>query len=91
MQVWETAEYGGTSDYINGPREYASLRRLSNNRSWRHRIASVRVGPTATVTAFVDEEFRGATLQLRADTAHRQLPHGIAGQIESVRVDCRTP
>ena len=89
MQVWETAEYAGMSDYINGPREYASLRRMSNNRSWQNRIVSVRVGPTATVTAFADEDFRGATLQLHADTAHRRLPGGIAGHIESVRVACK--
>jgi hypothetical protein len=88
MQVWETAEYAGMSDYINGPRDYASLRRMPNNRSWQNRIVSVRVGSTATVTAFADEDFRGATLQLPADTAHRQLPGGIAGQIESVRVSC---
>ena len=88
MQVWETAEYAGTSDYINGPRDYASLRRMPNNRSWQNRIVSVRVGPTATVTAFADEDFRGAVLQLPADTAHRQLPGGIAGRIESVRVSC---
>ena len=89
IQVWESAGYGGMSDYINGPRNYASLRRMPNNRSWRNRIASVRVGPAAMVTAFVDEQFSGATLQLHADTAHRQLPGGIAGQIESVRVACR--
>ena len=88
MQVWETAEYAGMSDYINGPRDYASLRRMPNNRSWQNRIVSVRVGPTATITAFADEDFRGATLQLHSDTAHRQLPGGIAGQIESVRVSC---
>ena len=89
MQVWETAQYAGMSDYINGPREYASLRKMPNNRSWRNRIASVRVGPTAMVTAFADEEFSGATFQLTADSAHRQLPGGIAGEIESVRVTCR--
>ena len=88
MQVWETAEYAGMSDYINGPRDYASLRRMPNNRNWQNRIVSVRVGPTATVTAFADEDFRGATLQLHADSAHR-LPGGIAGQIESVRLACR--
>jgi hypothetical protein len=89
MQVWETAEYAGMTDYINGPRDYASLRRMPNNRSWQNRIASVRVGSTATITAFADEDFRGATLQIHADTTHRQLPSGIAGQIESVRVACK--
>ena len=88
MQVWETAEYAGMSDYINGPRDYASLRRMPNNRSWQNRIVSLRVGPTATVTAFADEDFRGAALQLHADSGHRQLPGSISGQIESVRVSC---
>jgi hypothetical protein len=90
MQVWETAEYAGMSDYINGPRDYASLRRMPNNRSWRNRIASVRVGPNAIVIAFADEDFRGATFQLTADSAHRKLPGGITGEIESVRVTCKS-
>jgi hypothetical protein len=89
MQVWEAAEYGGMSDYINGPREYKSLRRMPNNRSWQRRINSVRLGPAAAVMVFTDEDFRGATLQLHPDTAHRQLPVAIAGQIESLRVACK--
>ena len=63
IQVWEFADFTGTSDYINGPRAYASLRRMSNNRSWQNRIVSVRVGPTATVTAFAAEDFRGCGAQ----------------------------
>lgn len=89
MQAWTMADYGGTSDYINGPREYRSLSQMPNNRSWQHRINSVRIGPTAAVTMFTDEDFRGATLQLNPDSAHRQLPGGIAGQIESLRVACK--
>lgn len=90
MQVWETAEYAGMSDYINGPREYASLRAMPNKRTWQRRINSVRIGPVASVTVFTDEGFRGAAFELNADSAHRQLPGGIAGQIESVRVNCKS-
>jgi hypothetical protein len=90
MQVWEAAEYRGTSDYINGPREYSTLRQMPNNRSWQHRIYSVRLGPTASVTVFTDEGFQGATLQFNPDSAHRQLPVNIAGEIESIRVVCKS-
>lgn len=89
MQVWEFADFTGTSDYINGPREYMSLRQMPNNRTWQNRIISVRIGPAAAVTVFTDENYRGQLLQLPPDSSHRQLPEGIAGQIESLRVACK--
>jgi hypothetical protein len=90
MQVWEFADFTGISDYINGPREYASLREMPNNRTWQNRITSVRIGPAAAVTVFTDENYRGQLLQLPPDSSHRQLPEGIAAQIESLRVACKT-
>ena len=89
MQVWEAADFSGTSDYINGPREYASLRQMPSNRTWQNRIVSVRIGPAAAVTVFTDENYRGQLLQLEPDSSHRQLPEAVAGQIESLRVACK--
>ena len=89
MQVWEFADFTGTSDYINGPREYGSLRQMPNNRTWQNRIVSVRIGPTAAVTVFTEEDYRGQVLHLPPDSSHPQLPEGVSGQIESLRVSCK--
>lgn len=89
LQVWDGAQYVGVSDYINGPRDYPSLRSLPNNRSWRNRIASIRVGPTAEATAFTNENYQGAAVPLPPGTSHPVLPVAVAAQIESLRVACR--
>ena len=89
MQVWEFADFMGTSDYINGPREYASLRQMPNNRTWQNRINSVRVGPTAAVTVFTEENYRGQVLQLPPESSHPQFSEGFSAQIESLRVSCK--
>ena len=89
LQVWDGAQYLGVSDFINGPRDYPSLRSLPNKRSWRNRIASVRVGPTAEAMAFTNENFQGAAVPLLPGTSHPVLPENAVARIESLRVSCR--
>lgn len=91
VQVWDRLQYAGASDFINGPREYATLRRMPNNRSWRNRIASVRVGPIATATAFTDEHFQGASVPLGPGTEHPAVAQVTSASIESLRVECADP
>ena len=91
LLVWEQAQFLGASEYINGPRDYPNLRSLPNNRSWRNRIASVRVGPTADAMAFTDENFSGPSLRLAAGSNHSALPDGLIEEIESLRVGCKAP
>jgi hypothetical protein len=38
---------------------------------------------------FTEENYRGQLLQLPPDTSHPQLPEGVAGEIESLRVSCK--
>ena len=86
LQVWDGSQYGGVSDFINGPREYPNLREMPNNRTWRNRIASLRVGPQANATAFTDENFQGTRMTFEADTNHALLPENVSAQIESLRI-----
>ena len=88
VQVWDGPQHTGTSDYINGPRAYAELVEMPNGRRWDNRIASVRVGPSATATAYVDDNFEGASLQLDQRAAYPTLPADVTGRIASLRIDC---
>jgi hypothetical protein len=61
---------------------------MPNNRTWRNRIESIRVGPLANVTAFTDEDFHGSGMPLEPGTSHPLLPEDVRARIESLRVSC---
>lgn len=88
VHVWDATQFAGTSDFINGPRDYATLRDLPGGRLWRDRIRSATTGSVATVTLWMDENFQGPRLTLRSDTEYRQLPESVAGQTESMNIAC---
>lgn len=90
VQVWEQPSFVGASDYINGPRRYATLRDMPGRRDWRNRIRSLKVGPTSVVTVWSQEHFRGGTLRAMKNVAHADLPEAWAGRIESMMVECDT-
>ena len=60
-------DFNGASEFINGPRGYEHLRDLPGRLSWKGRIRSVRVGPTARAIAWSDEGFEGTSLLLTTD------------------------
>ena len=88
VQVWDAPHFAGVADYINGPREYASLRDLPGGRRWSGRIRSLRVGPEALATAHADEHFRGTSVRLNRGSAYVELPTPIKGEIESLQIEC---
>lgn len=90
IHVGEAARFAGTADFINGPRDYPTLRDLPGRRLWNNRIRSASVGPAATVTLWTDENFQGTRLTLTPETGYRQLPASVAGRIESMSIDCRS-
>jgi hypothetical protein len=91
VQVWETARFQGATDYLNGPRNYASLRDLAGGRQWNDRIRSVRAGPAAIATAYTDENFQGTSVPFHSDGSYPEFPPSLSGQIESLRIDCARP
>jgi hypothetical protein len=88
VQVWDQPHFTGASDYINGPRRYATLRDMPGRRPSHNRIRSMDVGRSAVVTIWSDENFGGSTLRLLRDAAHPELPSGLTAQIESMVVEC---
>jgi len=88
LRVWDAPQLGGLSDFINGPRDYSTLRDLPGGRIWSNRIMSAYAGPAATVTLWTDENFQGARLALQPDTTYRSLPQSMSGQTESINIVC---
>ena len=89
-QVWDEPGYRGTVDFLNGPVRLFNLERLPGGRSWRNRIRSVRVGKTARVTVWTDEQFTGRQWQLVMD-AYERLPDTFDRQVESLEISCTKP
>ena len=88
VQVWDRPRFEGVFDYINGPRDYPSLRDLPGGRAWSNRIWSAKVGPDATVLLFSDENAQGSSVTLRPDQEYRNLPEALAGKAKSATVRC---
>ena len=88
VRVWEGLSFSGAFDFINGPRDYPSLRDMPGGHLWRNRIRSAKVGPSAVVTAWSDENFQGATMRLIANADYPKLPETMEAQIESIAIEC---
>src|SRR5688572_11425915 len=88
IRVYDSERFRGTSDFINGPRRHATLGSLPNRSNWNDRIRSVQVGPSATATAWRDQDFSGKSVDLGTDRAYGMLPESLVGEIESLEVRC---
>lgn len=72
VHVWEAPRLTGTTDFLNGPRDYPMLRDLPGGRLWNNRIRNAETGPAATVTLWTDEpKCQGVSLILQPDTQYR--------------------
>ena len=90
LQVWDGPDFNGASEFINGPRRYEHLRDLPGRLSWKGRIRSVRVGPTARATAWSDEGFEGTSLLLTTDRPRAEGFATLPVDVESLDVRCAT-
>jgi hypothetical protein len=88
VQVWDAPHFAGAADYINGPREYSTLRDLPGGRRWSGRIRSLTVGPQALAIVHADEHFRGPSVRLSEGRRYVELPSSIGGDIESLQIEC---
>lgn len=88
MQVWEQPFFVGSSDYVNGSRKYPTVRDMPGRRDWRNRIRSLKVGSSASVTVWSQENFSGSALHATRNAAHPELPDGVTGRIQSIVVEC---
>ena len=86
--VSDGEQFAGAREFINGPRNYASLEDLPFHASWRRRIRSVEVGPAASVTMWTDEGWRGASETLSAGSREPVLSKALSGRVQSLEIGC---
>ena len=91
LQVWDGQGFNGASEFINGPRRYEDLRDLPGRLSWKGRIRSVRVGPTARAIAWSNEGFKGTSLLLTTDRPRAEGFATLPVDVESLDVRCASP
>jgi hypothetical protein len=88
VQVWDQPRFTGASDFINGPRRYEHLRDLTGGGTWKDRIRSLRLGPGASAVAWSDEQFRGTSLPMTADSRQQGTFAVLPVKIQSLDVRC---
>jgi hypothetical protein len=88
--VYEKPSFEGAADVLNGPVRLSMLERVpeTNVGNWHQRIRSLRLGPTAIVTAHVDTAFKGYGRRFEPATEHPQLERALSARIQSLEVAC---
>jgi hypothetical protein len=88
--VYEHPSFGGAGDVLNGPARLPRLEQVpeTNQRNWRRRIRSLRVGRAAAVTAYVETAFKGQAQQFGPGTEHPRLDPAISARIQSLELAC---
>ena len=88
--VFERPSFSGAGEVLNGPVRLALLNDVlvTNDRDWRKRIRSVRVGSSATLTVYVETAFTGRSQQYGPRTELSQLDPAVAGRIQSLEITC---
>jgi hypothetical protein len=90
IEVFDDSEYDADDPHvtIQGPAEFATLKDV-NGRDWSNDIESVIVGPSATVHAFKEKDFRGPEI---AFTPGQRVPKlsklDMSNTIESMKITC---
>ena len=87
VRVFDTPDYRGAEEYINGPIKLEQLTSLPGGKSWTKRIRSVRVGPSADVTVWTAERYSGQQLRM-VETAYATLPMAFDKMIASMQIQC---
>ena len=90
VMVYDQPEFRGAGDVFNGPARWASLEGLlqTNERNWRERIRSLRVGQTATLTVYAAPGFNGDSRQFPSGSEHPRLDPALSARIESLEFIC---
>ena len=88
VQVWDAPKFAGTTDYLNGPLVYSTLRDLPGARVWKDRIRSLKTGTRARVIVYGEESFSGPSIRLTPDQDYPTLPENLSGRIASMNIQC---
>ena len=89
VQVWDAPDFGGVTEYLNGPGGFVTLGELPRGQNWHDRIRSLKTGAAARVTIHNADTFTGRSMVLQPDTEQKRLPVDFDAEIKSLRIDCR--
>ena len=90
IEVFDDTKYDADDPHVKveGPKEYASLKNL-NGRDWNNDIQSVIVGPSATVHAYKDKDFKGTEIAFAPGQRIPDLSQlDMSNHIESMKITC---
>ncbi|HVT43693.1 MAG TPA: beta/gamma crystallin domain-containing protein [Thermoanaerobaculia bacterium] len=91
--IWEGPNFAGRNNRIDGPGRWVNVGDLpgADRKDWNDRINSVEVGPSATVTFWKHDNFRGDSIRLLAGERRATLDGrpDMAGAISSLEISCR--
>lgn len=93
VMLFRGPAFSAQSDLLNGPGNWTRLDNLidTHHRRWSNEIRSLRVGDNATVVAYKDRNYRGASASFTAGSEHPELPPPLAANIESLQIACAQP
>jgi hypothetical protein len=93
--IYDDRNFDATDDnfLICGPGKWPNLRNLSRATkfNWGDEIESIRVGPKATVTVWIGEQYTGASRVFGPGTQNnnlRTIP-GLSDNISSIEITCQ--
>lgn len=77
VTFYENENYEGRSITVNGPAEYNNLRSLpgAGNYDWGDKFGSLRIGPTAWVRLYNDEDYNDDNFTFGPGSSIRKLPN----------------
>jgi hypothetical protein len=91
IEIFEDDNYDTDDPHvkIQGPKEIATLKNLEG-KDWANDIESIIVGPTASVHAFEDRDFKGTEITFAPDQRVPNLGKlDMANDIESLKISCQ--
>ena len=90
VEIFDDEKYDNNKPHVKimGPNQFATLKDLSG-KNWSNEIESLIVGPSATVHAFKEKDFKGTEA---AFTPGQRVPDlsklKMGNEIESMKIEC---
>lgn len=84
-ELFSGEAFGGTGDYVNGPRRIPDVR---DDARWRGGVRSLRVGPSTIVRLWSDDNYRGSLVRVASDQNQPSLSNALGGAAASLQISC---
>ena len=93
VRLWEDPNFGGATDTIFGPGEFATMKNLPGamKTDWNDKIDSIEVGPNASLMVWQDENFGNHSIIMGPGERRGNLSGtpDMEDEIGSMKITCR--